>query len=148
MSLTKKQKLLNKKERKLKTKGYQERLKKKLFKKAWELQKQRLRKRANFQDLIECYTCYKLIPVKESQCGHFWHGKLDLDLRNIKIQCSGCNLFKHGNLTTYASRLIREHGQEWFLELDRDASRDRGYTIEQLQEIIKKYAPRRGRIKT
>jgi hypothetical protein len=123
-----------------KSKKYQKSLFKKLHAKAWELQKQYLRKRSvNFQGYVECYTGGEMIPEKESQCGHFHHGKLDFDLRNIHLQCAGDNLYKSGNLTRYAARLVAENGQEWFLQLDRDASRHKGYAIQDLEKIITKY---------
>lgn len=134
------EKLKRRLERKVKSKKFQKSEWKKLHKKCWELQKQYLRKKwANFQDLIECFTCYKMIPIKEIHCGHFWHGALDFDLRNIKPQCAGCNMFRNGDLANYSSRLIREHGEEWFKELDKDAHSHPGYTIEELKEICSKY---------
>lgn len=138
--ITKKEKLARKKARKVLTKSFAKSERKKWHKKCWELQKQYLRKKwANFQDLIECFTCYKLIPVKEIHCGHFWHGKLDFDLRNLRPQCAGCNMFGDGKLAQYSARLIKEHGQEWFLELDRDAHQHKGYSVEELKQIHEKY---------
>ena len=140
MKLSKKEKLLRKKARKVLTKAFTKSERKKLHKKVWELQKQYLRSRwKNFQDLVECFTCFKMIPVKEIHCGHFWHGVLDFDLRNLRPQCAGCNMFKNGNLSNYSARLIREHGEDWFKELDSNAHIYKGYSIEDLKTLIEKY---------
>ena len=140
MKLTKKEKLLRKKARKVLTKGFAKSERKKLHKKCWELQKQYLRKKhSDFQGYVECYTGGELIPATESQQGHFHHGKLDFDLRNIHLQCAEDNLYKSGNLTNYSARLVQENGQEWFLQLNKDASRHTGYTIDDLKKIIEHY---------
>ena len=136
----KRQEKLKRLERKVKSKKFQKSEWKKLHKKCWELQKQYLRKKhSDFQGYVECYTGGELIPATESQQGHFHHGKLDFDLRNIHLQCAGDNLYKSGNLTNYSARLVQENGQEWFLQLNKDASRHTGYTIDELKEMIEKY---------
>ena len=123
------------------TKTYQQSEKKKLHAKAWELQKQWLRKRdKNFQDLVECYCCGKLIPEKETHQMHRYHGKLDFDLRNIKLGCAGCNTYHHGNLGKYERRLIEDLGIEGAKRLESDASQHGGYSIEELKSIIGKYS--------
>lgn len=138
--LTKAERKKRKKERYSKTKSFAKNERKKLHKKCWELQKQYLRKiHSDFKGYVECYTGGELIPAGESQQGHFHHGRLDFDLRNIHLQCAGDNLYKSGNLTNYSARLIRENGQEWFLQLHKDASRHNGYSLEELKAIHAKY---------
>ena len=133
--MTLKQLKTRKKERKEKSKAFQKSEWKKWHAKCWEAQKQYLRKKwVTFQDTVECFTCFKMIPVKEIHCGHFWHGKLDFDLRNLRPQCAGCNTFRDGNLAQYATRLVKEQGAEWYIKLDADAHQHKGYTLEDLKE--------------
>ena len=114
----------------------------KLKKRAWDLQSKFIRsKAANFQDLVECYTCLKMIPWKESQLGHYIHNHLDYEEGNLKIQCVRCNHFLSGNLGLYGERLIKEHGYEFVLYL-RALARKKGndYSRDELNEVIKKYS--------
>lgn len=101
-----------------------------------------IRKRAcTFQGYVECYTCRKMIEFERTHAGHFWHGKLDLDERNLKPQCGfSCNVGKSGNLAHYSARLIEDYGAEWFNQLKIDAAR---YVpekdVEKLKAIYFKY---------
>lgn len=132
--------LTKKKERKLKTKKYQQSERKKLWNKAWEAQKQFLRKRdKNFQDLIECYCCGKLIPEKETEQMHRYHNKLDFDLRNIHLGCNRCNCWLHGNLGAYERHLVIDLGIEGSRQLEQDSLQHKGYSIEDLSKIIDNY---------
>ena len=119
------------------TKTYQEKVRKTLKKKAWRLMSYCVRKGASdWRGNVECYTCGKVVPFKEAQAGHRHHGKLDLDERNIHVQCVGCNLYLSGNLGNYEHRLIQENGLEWAKELKRDADRFKGYTLDELRVRI------------
>lgn len=68
-----------------------------------------------------CFTCDRKSKPKELHTGHFYHGKLDWDLRNLKKQCPQCNVWKHGNLSEYRRRLTLELGPEEMAKLDADA---------------------------
>lgn len=128
-------------ERKVKTKKHQRSLWKKLHNKAWKLISEYVRRNGAdpFTGYTKCYTCGEVKHWKELQCGHFWHGTLDFDLRNLKKQCPQCNTYKSGNLAPYASKLIQEYGQEWFVKLEQDAHQHPGYTCEELEKIIEKF---------
>lgn len=55
---------------------------------------------SDWRGYSKCYTCGKTLKIKEAQCGHFFsRGKMNTryDEDNARIQCSGCNVFKHGN---------------------------------------------------
>jgi len=83
-----------------------------------------------------CYTCNGI----GNQAGHYWHGRLDFDPRNLHCQCAGCNHWKSGNLAEYASRLKKEFGNDWFDKLDSDAHQmSNKFSRFELQEIIDKY---------
>ena len=114
---------------------------KKLKKKAEALVRLYVRKRAvDFSGNIQCFTCLKRVPFEKTNAGHFRHGKLDLDTRNLRPQCVTCNLYKSGELGRYAIRLIEEQGKEWVDQLNQDADRDTGqHTTEFLLETIEKY---------
>ena len=74
------------------------------------------------QGRVQCYTCPKILLPSEADCGHFKHDKLDGDLRNLRIQCSKCNRYLSGNLSEYRKNLVRDHGEEWVQQLERDSS--------------------------
>lgn len=86
-----------------------------------------------------CYTC---IGGKGEQCGHYI-SRSYLNLRysetNCHAQCVACNVFKSGNLTSYAIRLINQYGTEILHEFDHQ----KGLKVENprkfYEEIIQKY---------
>ena len=108
-----------------------------LHNKAWKLQSEWIRRKdANLDGNVYCYTCDKAMHWKESHAGHFKHGKLDFDDRNLKVQCPGCNTYRDGRLDVYALRLLKDYGKKWILKLESDALQTTPYTWSQLQEII------------
>jgi hypothetical protein len=118
-------------------KPIKEKTRKKLHKKAWALMSEWIRRKdANQDGFTYCYTCDKVIHYKEANCGHFKHDRLDLDERNLKCQCVGCNKYHSGRLDVYASKLIAENGLRWFRKLERDACKYNKYDIKRLEEII------------
>ena len=114
---------------------------KKLKKKAEALLHQYLRKRAcDFSGNVRCYSCRKTVPYEKTNAGHYRHGKLDLDERNLKVQCITCNLWKSGELGLYTIHLVEDYGLEWVKRLKEDADKDVGqYSYEFLLETIEKY---------
>lgn len=93
-----------------------------LEQKVWELCKQITRKRYG----NTCYTCGKtdLTPY-QSHTGHFRKKsilpmQMKYDLRLLRIQCPGCNLFQDGNEGAYAIQLLKDEGPEYLLKLDED----------------------------
>ncbi len=114
----------------------------KLKKKAEALLHMYIRRRAMRPDgLIQCYTCKKLKPLEKVHAGHRYHGKLDLDERNLKPQCGWyCNVSLSGNLGNYERNLVADYGKEWADQLYLDAQRDTGqYTYDFLIQAIEKY---------
>lgn len=127
-------------ERKLSTKKYQKSKFKSLHKKAWGLISKYVRQiGADEFGFNTCYTCGLKEEYKILQCGHFFHGKLDFDLRNLKPQCAACNMYKSGDLANYAVKLVKELGVEGMEQLRLDANTT-SYTIEDLERIIKQYS--------
>jgi len=133
-----KQKELEKKEKHKTTKGYEQKLKKKLMRKAWGLMSEWIRRKDALKSgQTVCYTCRKMDHYKNMHCGHLFHGKLDLDERNLKCQCPHCNLYLSGNHVLYTLRLVDEIGVEGVQEVKREANiRGNNYTVEELELII------------
>lgn len=62
---------------------------------------------------IICISCGKLIPWKESDCGHYVnrkHNALRYDEYNCNAQCRACNRFDEGNIQGYRKGLIKKYG--------------------------------------
>ena len=120
-----------KKEKKLNSYRY-------LNKVAWELFSRYIRmKGADENGMTECYTCEKKFHWKKLFAGHFHHGKLDFDERNVHKQCNRCNssLFLRGNLNIYGTKLAQEIGAEGMKQLLLDAN-TKIYTWQELKIII------------
>lgn len=125
---------MRKKERKEKSLGFINSVKKKLHKQAWGLMSEVVRREAKGV----CFTCGKVGNWKEMHCGHFKHGKLDFDFRNLKSQCPKCNTYESGKLDVYGIKLVREYGIEFVNQLEVDAwKKGNDYSIEELKEIIR-----------
>jgi hypothetical protein len=83
-----------------------------------------------------CFTC----GSQGNQAGHFKHGKLDLDERNLHCQCYICNVVKNGNLKVYEEKLTRLYGQEWVDKLILDSNTmSNKFSIDELDQIYEKY---------
>ena len=129
---------IKKQEKKIKheqTKSYLERKWKILHGTAWKLQSEYIRRKYAKNDMVQCYTCNTIDHWKNMHCGHFWHNKLDFDERNLRPQCSQCNVFKSGNLAEYATKLTKEIGVEGMQKL-RLNSNTISYSTEDLEKII------------
>lgn len=117
------------------TKGFLKSQYKKLHSKAWSLFSKVIRTEYTRSGYIRCYTCHIAMTFSEAQAGHFIHGKLDFDRRNIHPQCQQCNLYKSGNLAEYGIRLAGELGADGMEKLRYDSYTIK-YTIEDLEKII------------
>lgn len=123
-------------ERKLLSKKWQKSELKTWRNKTWKLMSEWVRrKEADWRGYVPCYTCGVPHPWKELHAGHFQHGKLDFDERNLKPQCAACNTYNGGRLDVYAMRLVSEHGIEWVEQLRRDAAQHQGYSLEETKQI-------------
>lgn len=70
-------------------------------------------KHADFMGNCTCYTCGRVMPWKDIQCGHlFSRGRLAtrFDPDNCRPQCFGCNCMQKGNYQEYFPRIIDEIG--------------------------------------
>lgn len=90
-----------------------------------------------------CFTCGVQKPVAQMQNGHYVsraHNSLRYDERNCHCQCVSCNVFRHGNMDTYALRLQEKYGPTILQDLDREKKKIKQLTKEELHAIINQYA--------
>jgi hypothetical protein len=110
--------------------------------KLWKLVSFYVRKSAaDFQGNVSCYTCGKVDDWRAMDCGHFipksvGGAALYHNLANLRIQCVGCNRFRHGNLTVYAMKLEKE--QPGILD-ELHALRGQSWSKKQLEADIEKF---------
>lgn len=134
-----KAKKLKKLEKHKTTKAFQKREHRSLKSKAWKVFSEYIRRKdANSDGMTYCYTCSKALRWQDAHCGHFMHGKLDFDERNLKPQCPGCNTYKHGNLAIYGVKLAKELGVEGMEQLMLDAN-TKVYSKDDLEQVITTY---------
>jgi hypothetical protein len=70
--------------------------------------------------------------------GHYWHGVLDFEEKNVHPQCPPCNRLKRGNLQNYALALEANYGPGILQELDRmrrEARMNRKPDMEKLRKL-------------
>ena len=89
-----------------------------------------------------CFTCGKRDEWKFMQNGHFIsRGKFATrwDEDNCHCQCIACNIFKNGNYTIYAERLIDVYGEGIIHQLNRRGQSIQRWGSHELQERIEYY---------
>jgi hypothetical protein len=90
-----------------------------LKKQAWVLLSQCIRQEASLSGHCFCYTCRKVISIKEAQASHAIGGRHNavlFDEEIIRTCCVGCNIFLRGNYPVFVTRLIEENGFAWWQE--------------------------------
>jgi len=95
------------------------------------------------RDNAVCFTCGKILGIKESQNGHYMsrrHTNTRYDEDNCHCQCVSCNIFQNGNMQIYAIRLEEKYGQGILKELFRKAHTIKKAERKFYEDIIKKYA--------
>lgn len=86
-----------------------------------------------------CVTCGAIKPIKELQCGHYFpRNRLGTRFHddNAHIQCSGCNIFKHGNYTAYAAFMYSKFGKQKMEHLEHLSRKPLKLTISDYQTMI------------
>lgn len=74
--------------------------------------------------------------------GHYKHGRLDFDPHFTNPQCPQCNVFGHGKLDVYGEKLVETYGCEFVKMKTLEANTHKGYTTEELNNIIATYGNR------
>lgn len=89
--------------------------------KAWNAFSRYIRtKYADKGGMCICYTCGKIAPIKEIQCGHGISGRNNAVLFMEEVcrpQCVGDNVFGRGKQSIFTMKLIKEHGMAKYEEL-------------------------------
>lgn len=110
-----------------------------LKKRAWKAWSVFIRtKYADKFGYVVCYTCPTKKHFREMHAGHYKHGRLDFDERNIHPQCPQCNKWNHGRLDVYGERLTKELGVKGMAQLVLDAN-TKMYSKQELVDVIEKY---------
>lgn len=90
-----------------------------------------------------CISCGKQDRWKNTDAGHYIPKTAGLsiyfDERNVNAQCTGCNRFRHGNLSAYAIALRKKYGPDILEELDRLRRQTRKISPLEYQTLIEKY---------
>lgn len=72
--------------------------------------------------IATCVTCGKKAHWKELQNGHYVSRSYlatRFDETNCHVQCCGCNIFKKGNMDSYALFMINKYGVKHLEELEK-----------------------------
>ena len=88
-----------------------------------------------------CVTCGKKGHWKDGsmQAGHFMsrkHYNTRWDVRNVKPQCVGCNMFKSGEQYKYSIYLGSELSKELYLQSNKIVK----FSNDELQQMIDRYS--------
>jgi hypothetical protein len=101
------------------------------------------RKSADHAGMVACVTCGKSAHWKQMDCGHYIPKSLGLSIyfeeRNLGVQCSACNRFRHGNLAQYALYLLKTYGASILDELDALRRTTRKISTSEYLELIERY---------
>jgi hypothetical protein len=108
--------------------------------KAWKLFSEYIRRKdADEGGTVECYTSGKLMHWKEAHAGHAIPGRhnavlFDEDI--VKVQSPVDNIWKGGQYHIFATKLIKEHGMEWWDQKLIDSRKVVKYTAADLEDLI------------
>ena len=89
--------------------------------------------------MCKCVTCGIIKPIKQMQCGHYFpRNRLATRYHedNCHVQCSGCNIFKHGNYTAYASYMFKEYGSAFMEDLEDLSRKTIKISISEYEDMI------------
>ena len=120
----------------------------KLKKDAWDLLSKIVRlSHADEGGTVECFTCGKLMNWEKdgAQAGHAIGGRggaVLLDESIIKPQCFRCNIKLRVNYTIYTTKLIEQHGMDWWKCKLVESKKTRKWSRVELEETIQKYRER------
>ena len=100
------------------------------------------RSHADGRGNLRCFTCEKVAPIAEMDCGHFigrQHKATRWLERNAHPQCRYCNRYCEGRKDVYALRLMEKYGPNILLELQAEKRRNASYKPVDLLEMIDQY---------
>lgn len=72
-------------------------------------------KYADNNGMVKCYTCGRYHHWKEMDAGHYIsrrHYGTRWEERNVRPQCTACNIYNQGSADSFCRNLIKEYGVE------------------------------------
>jgi hypothetical protein len=104
-----------------------------------------IRERDSEDGFFECVSCFRELPVKQMNAGHYVSKKNCLHLRyneyNVHGECVWCNCFNESHLIGYRETLIGYYGLEKVLELEQARHNTVKFSSIDYLDIIEKYKP-------
>lgn len=110
-----------------------------------------IRHRGAKDGMNKCFTCDKILPIKELQDGHYEsrrHKSLKYHEQNNHCQCYWCNVVKKGNYTVYALRMIEKYGKEFVDMLAIKKHNRTKWTAFEYELLIKEYTEKLNKLKS
>jgi len=101
-----------------------------------------IRQKYTVNGLVACYTCDTVKEPKNMQNGHFHsrsHFSVRWDEDNCRVQCSVCNVFKHGNYIEYYKRMLKEIGQDGLDRLEQKKNTPTKFSKGDIINLINQY---------
>ena len=103
---------------------------------------QYIRRKDAIDEIATCVTCGKKDHYKKLQCGHWAsrrHYSTRWDEQNCNVQCSGCNVFRAGEIYLYTKYLCSQYGENFPEELYIKSQKTVKFTDVDLVQMIDKY---------
>jgi hypothetical protein len=101
-----------------------------------------IRRKDAINDIAQCVTCGKKDHWTKLQNGHWAsrrHYSTRWDERNCNVQCSGCNVFRAGEIYLYTKYLCSKYGDNFPEELYKLSQQSVKFTDADLIEKIEYY---------
>lgn len=103
---------------------------------------QYIRRKDAIDEIATCVTCGKKEHWSKLQNGHWAsrrHYSTRWDEQNCNVQCSGCNVFRAGEIYLYTKYLCSQYGENFPEELYIKSQKTVKFTDVDLIEMIDKY---------
>jgi hypothetical protein len=103
---------------------------------------QYIRNKYAVNGFVNCFTCYRLFPVKDMDCGHYisrMYKSLRYSEKNAHPQCRYCNRYLFGAMDEYAVNLQKKYGENILNELNKEKRKIKQFTIPELNQMIEYY---------
>ena len=101
-----------------------------------------IRRKDAINDIAQCVTCGKKDHWSKLQNGHWAsrrHYSTRWNERNCNVQCSGCNVFRAGEIYLYTKYLCSKYGDNFPEELYKLSQKIVKFTDDDLKDMIDHY---------
>lgn len=110
----------------------------------WKIFSEYIRRRdSDSEGFGRCISCGAVGYYKEMHAGHYIPKSLGLSIyfeeKNVHMQCPGCNLYRHGHLSSYAVNLRKKYGESILEELDQIKNNPVKFSRDQYEDLIELY---------